>query len=94
MKGAMRKAPRWQQLSRDYRFWLGLVAAVSLLTSIISATSRSQDLVVWNDALGGVWGDEVADAFAYAALIAATTADAAGDAATQLAEAGAAIVFA
>ena len=88
----MQKAPRWQQLSRDYRFWLGLVVALSLLSSILGASGRSQDLVVWNDALGR--SDEVAEAFAYAALVAATTAHAAGDAASQLAETGAAIVFA
>lgn len=90
VRGAMQKAPRWQQLSRDYRFWLGLVVALSLLSSILSASGRSQDLVVWNDALGR--GDEAAEAFAYAALVAATTAHAAGDAASQLAET--AMVFA
>ena len=87
----MQKAPRWQQLSRDYRFWLGLVVALSLLSSILSASGRSQDLVVWNDALGR--GDEAAQAFAYVALVAATTAHAAGDVASQLAETGASIVF-
>lgn len=89
----MNKAPRWQQLSRDYRFWLGLVVGTSLLASIISASGRSQDLVVWNDALGA-GGNGVADAYAYAALAAATTVHAAGDTAAQLAETGATIVFA
>lgn len=88
----MRKAPRWQQLSRDYRFWLGLVVGISLLSSIIGATGRSQDLVVWNDVLSG--GDEMASGLAYAALMASSTAHAAGDAASQLAQTGAAIVFA
>lgn len=87
----MRQAPRWQTLSRDYRFWLGLVVALSFVSSIISASGRSHDLVVWQqDAFGGAL-------FAQAALMAATTAHSAGDAASQLAEtasAGAAVVFA
>lgn len=91
----MRKAPRWQTLSRDYRFWLGLVVALSLVSSIISASGRSHDLVVWQDAFGsGEFGGAL---FAQAALLAATTAHSAGDAASQLAEtasAGAAVVFA
>ncbi|CAN0186636.1 unnamed protein product, partial [Ectocarpus fasciculatus] len=94
VRGAMRQAPRWQTLSRDYRFWLGLVVALSLVSSIISASGRSHDLVVWNDVLGSEpfgFGEAL---FAHAALVAATTAHSAGDAATQLAETGAAIVFA
>lgn len=91
----MRKAPRWQQLSRDYRFWLGLVVGVSLLASIIGASDRSQGLVVLNDALDdSVEGGGVNDAFAYAVLMAATTAHVAGAAASQLAESGAANVIA
>lgn len=89
----MRKAPQWQTVSRDYRFWLGLVVGLSLLTSILSATNRSQDLVVWNDVMT-TGGDEVSGAFTYAALMAAATTHAAGDAASQLAETGAAFVFA
>ncbi|CAM9162502.1 unnamed protein product [Ectocarpus sp. 8 AP-2014] len=92
VQGAMRKAPRWQTLSRDYRFWLGLVVALSLVSSVISASGRSHDLVVWNDVLGSEpFGEAL---FAHAALLAATTAHSAGDAATQLAETGAAMVFA
>lgn len=91
----MRQAPRWQTLSRDYRFWLGLVVTLSLVSSIISASGRSQDLVVWHDVLGS---QEFGEAlFAHAALLAAATANSAGDAASQLAEtasAGAALVFA
>ena len=92
----MRKAPRWQTLSRDYRFWLGLVVALSLVSSIISASGRSQDLVVWHNALGGqdLGGEAL---FAHAAMLAAVTAHSAGDAASQLAEtasAGAALVCA
>lgn len=91
----MRQAPRWQTLSRDYRFWLGLVVVLSLVSSIVSASGRSHDLVVWHDALGS---EELGGAlFAHAALLAATTAHSAGDAASQLAEtasAGAAVVFA
>lgn len=86
------KNPQWQQLSRDYRFWLGLVVAASLLSSILGAAGRSQDLVVMN---GGFVGDGgLPDSFAYASFMAASTAHAAGDAASQLAETGAAIVFA
>ncbi|CAM9249490.1 unnamed protein product [Discosporangium mesarthrocarpum] len=48
MRGAIRKAPRWQQLSRDWRFWVGVVAFLSLVTSLISASSR-QDLMVMTD---------------------------------------------
>eukprot|EP00903_Cladosiphon_okamuranus_P011911 g11187.t1 len=95
VRGAMRKAPRWQTLSRDYRFWLGLVITLSFVSSIISASGRSQDLVVWHNGLGS---EEFGEAlFAHAALLAAATAHSAGDAASQLAEtasAGAALVFA
>lgn len=91
----MRKAPRWQTLSRDYRFWLGLLVTLSLVSSIISASGRSQDLVVWHNALGSQdFGEAL---FAHAAMLAAVTAHSAGDAASQLAEtasAGAALVFA
>ncbi len=91
----MRKAPRWQTLSRDYRFWLGLLVTLSLVSSIISASGRSQELVVWHNALGSQdFGDAL---FAHAAMLAAVTAHSAGDAASQLAEtasAGAALVFA
>lgn len=89
----MNDSPRWRQLSRDYRFWLGLVAGISLLASILSATSRNHDLVVWNDALGeGTDGDVYT--LAYAAFVAAQTAHVAGDTAAQLADTGATMVFA
>lgn len=93
----MRQAPRWQTLSRDYRFWLGLVVALSLVSSIISASGRSHDLVVWQQDAFGSGGEFGGALFAQAALMAATTAHSAGDAASQLAEtasAGAAVVFA
>ena len=93
VRGAVRESSRWQQLSRDYRFWLALVAGISLLASILSATSRTEDLIVWNGTLGeGADGD--AHAFAYAALVASQTAHAAGDTASQLADTGATMVFA
>lgn len=91
----MRQAPRWQTLSRDYRFWLGLVVALSLVSSIVSASGRSHDLVVWQDEFGsGEFGRAL---FAQATFLAASTAHSAGDAASQLAETastGAAVVFA
>lgn len=87
----MNKSPQWQQLSRDYRFWLGLVVAVSLLTAVLNAAGRSQDLVVMTD---GVGDGGLPESFAYASFLAAATAHSAGDAASQLAETGAALVFA
>ncbi|CAM9822021.1 unnamed protein product [Choristocarpus tenellus] len=33
---------RWLELSRDWRFWVGIMAGVSVLTAILSASSSSQ----------------------------------------------------
>lgn len=100
MRGALRNAPRWQQLSRDWRFWVGVVAAVSLLLSIISASGRSQDLLVYQQSADAFANSDRAGAgvalnsLAYVALLTHATAQATGDVASQLVESGATMVFA
>ncbi|CAM9550525.1 unnamed protein product [Sphacelaria rigidula] len=105
MRGAIRKAPRWQQLSQDWRFWMGAVVAVSLILSIISASGRSQDLFVMqqqgedvfgldnNDGMLGASGVSL-DSVAFLALLGQAAAQATGDVASQLVDSGAAMVFA
>lgn len=96
MRGALRKAPQWQQLSRDWRFWIGVVAALSVLLSIISASGRSQDLLVMHgaDTIQTPGGGIASESYAHVALLAHATAQATAEAASQLVESGAATVFA
>lgn len=84
---------------------MGAVVAVSLILSIISASGRSQDLLVMqqqgedvfgldnNDGMLGASGVSL-DSVAFLALLGQAAAQATGDVASQLVDSGAAMVFA
>lgn len=93
VRGAVRKSnPAWQRLSRDWRFWAGVLAAVSLIASFVNASSRSSDLVVLNDVDGEFAGCTI-DSYAYAAFLTHAAAQATGETASQLLSGGAATMF-